>query len=133
MGGLPTTPHVSLWTRGSGTGAQTLRPMGVNALRHAGSSRTRDRTMCPASASRFLSTEPPRKFLKWIFLREDKASWVTGSEAHSPPYSFQLVAGPGLALIPVLLHSLPTTREVRGSPRRQGRTLRKLEDWPESK
>ena len=42
-------------------------------------------TVCPASASRFLSTEPLRNFLKWIFLREDKATWVTGSEVHSPP------------------------------------------------
>ena len=50
-----------LWLAGSRAQAQQLWHTGFIALRHVGSSRTRDRTCVPALAGGFLTTAPPGK------------------------------------------------------------------------
>ena len=56
-----------LWLTGSRAQAQQLWRMGLVALWHVGSSRTRARTCVPVLAGGFLTTAPPGKSLNYYF------------------------------------------------------------------
>ena len=55
--------------QGSTAQTQQLWPTGLVAPRHVGSSRTRDRTMTPSLAGRFLTTVPPGKHPLFVLNR----------------------------------------------------------------